>query len=110
MTNKDADSSPSDSGCCLWQSTCAECPVCTKPGISLTALQEGKGLDGKESTGERSPLYCMPETSLGYTLSQTTNKQTNKCMAQDQVYPVGLRTAQLLALCGKGLVQALAWL
>lgn len=74
MTNKDADSSPSDSGCCLWQSTCAERPVCARPGISLTALQEGKGLDGKESAGERSPLYCMPETSLGYTLSQT-NKQ-----------------------------------
>lgn len=77
VANKDADSSPSDSGCPLWQSTCAERPVCARPGISLTELQERKGLDGEERAGEWSPLYCMSEISLGYTSSQINKQQTN---------------------------------
>lgn len=43
------------------------------PG-SHSQLQKGKGLDGEERGGERSSLYCKSETSLGYILSQNTQK------------------------------------
>lgn len=55
------------------QSACPACPACARPWAPITAMQKGRGLEGKEKGREWNPLYCKFEASLGYTLSQTNN-------------------------------------
>lgn len=73
----------------------------------------------EERNGALSTVSLRPAWAKSY-LKTNKNRQTDNCMNQDLAnssgleakcsnLPSGLRTAQLLALCGMGLVQAPAW-